>query len=175
MWGHSRPSESPRQFHHVNEILDPSGSVSTSRRAKSRTGSSVANRVRAGIVQCDACRILTWLLTNCDTSNYPCAAKKLQAAFDDENSGFPFLNPETRNRWNIANQIWFLLVVHPTGLVDLQWRKSLSLFFRANCLPRPWNNLGWRPRKHCWRWITVPEPGLITRCNSFKAIWFRVL
>jgi hypothetical protein len=52
----------------------------------------------AAIMQCDDYRILTPLLAHCDTLNYPCAFKKVQAAFDDENSGFPFLNPETGNR-----------------------------------------------------------------------------
>jgi hypothetical protein len=30
------------------------------------------------------------ILTHCDTLNYPCAHKKVIAAFDDEKSGFPF-------------------------------------------------------------------------------------
>jgi hypothetical protein len=61
-------------------------------------GSSLANRVGAAIVQCDVYRIVTGLLTHCDTLNYPYAPKKLQATLDDENWGFPFLNPETHNR-----------------------------------------------------------------------------
>jgi hypothetical protein len=44
--------------------------------------------VRAVIVQCDACRILTRLLTHCDTLNYQWAPKNLQTIFDDENTGF---------------------------------------------------------------------------------------
>jgi hypothetical protein len=72
--------------------------LSTDQKAKSHTGSSLANTVGAAIGKYDASRISTPPLTHYGTLNFLCAPKKLTRASDDENSGSAFQNPEKCSR-----------------------------------------------------------------------------
>jgi hypothetical protein len=51
--------------------------------------------VGAAIGKYNAARIPMPLLTHYSMLNYPCAPKKVARASDGENSGSPFLNPDT--------------------------------------------------------------------------------